>query len=146
MKVTEIQGDLFADLKVGDAVAHGANCRGIMGAGVAKAIKAKFPQNFNYYNQFCNRDMFKPGDIIPFQENGFVIYNLGTQYELGADAKVENVRVSVRSMVSHAATYTDLKQIKTVRLGCGIGGLDWDEVKPVLEEIPSELELIVYYF
>lgn len=150
MKVTEIQGDLFADLSKGDVIAHGANCRGKMGAGVAKSIKQFFPENFKIYEKACQNGRFLPGDALGTLENGILVYNLGTQYELGADAQVWNVRTSVRDMLNQAINATrftePVTKIKTVRLGCGIGGLDWADVKPVLEAIPTDVELEVYYF
>lgn len=145
MKITEIQGDLFADLKAGEAFAHGANCEGVMGAGVAKTVRAKFPNNYRIYKKHCDAGTFLPGDSLRVSENNNTVFNLGTQYRKGADAKIENVRVSVKSMINDASV-CNIKQIKTVRLGCGIGGLDWDDVKPVLEAIHSDIELIVYYF
>ena len=145
MKITEKYENLFDTLVPGDILAHGANCKGIMGGGVAKPIKDMFPANYRVYNMECRKDRFKPGDILPFREKGYVIYNCGTQYELGADAKIENVRVSVRAMVAHAEAYKVGTKIKTFRLGCGIGGLDWAKVKPVLERIKSDVELEVYY-
>jgi O-acetyl-ADP-ribose deacetylase (regulator of RNase III) len=145
MKITEIQGDLFADLKPGEAFAHGANCEGVMGAGIAKTVRAEFPDNYRIYRKACRGGSFYPGDALVVYEKETWVYNLGTQYFRGADAKVENVRVSVKSMINDA-WMREIKQIKTVRLGCGIGGLDWAEVKPVLEEIHTDIELIVYYF
>lgn len=149
MKVTDIEGNLFDGLENGDVIAHGANCRGAMGAGVAKAIKEKFPENYKVYNKACREGRFMPGDALGILENGILVYNLGTQYELGADAHIWNIRSSVRDMLNKVVParqfYYPVTKIKTVRLGCGIGGLDWTDVKPVLEGIPSDIELEVYF-
>ncbi len=149
MIVTDIQGNLFDNLQDGDVIAHGANCLGFMGAGVAKEIKRRFPENYKVYNKACKNDLFLPGNALGVYENGILVYNLGTQYNTGADAHIVNIRTSVRSMLNQAVAsrryYKPVTKIKTVRLGCGIGGLDWADVKPELESIHADVELEVYY-
>ena len=144
MQVNDITGDLFEGLSKGDVIAHGCNCFGVMGAGVAKAVRDKFPKNFDRYKGLCDDRTFRPGGLMYFNENGIGIYNLGTQWKPGADAHIVNVRESVKEMVRFAA-FRDQWTIRTVRLGCGIGGLDWADVKPVLEEINSPVTLDVYF-
>lgn len=144
MKVIDIEGDLFADLKQGDTIAHGCNCSGVMGAGVAKPIKDMFPDNYKRYKQLCEDGTFRPGSLCYKKEKGIGIYNLGTQFKPGKDAHIVNVDRAVREMVRFAA-FRDEWEIKTVRLGCGIGGLQWDDVKLILEKIDFPGELLVYY-
>lgn len=144
MKITEIEGNVFDFLGAGDAFAHGVNCMGVMGAGIAKDVKARFPNNYKVYRDNCNTGMFKPGHMTVLKENDVTIYNLATQFMTGADAHLENVRVCARGMATHAKMF-NVPLVKTVRLGCGIGGLDWENVRPVLEGINSDLELEVYY-
>lgn len=145
MKIIEIQGDMFADLKEGDVIAHGCNSMGVMGAGVAKIVRERFPKNYKRYTDLCDIREFRPGTAMYYQEKGIGIYNLGTQFKPGADANLMNIRSSVKDMLNYAAFRGQWK-IKTVRLGCGIGGLTWDQVKPELEKIDHPVELEVYYF
>lgn len=144
MKVIDIDGDLFADLKQGDTIAHGCNCVGVMGAGVAKPIKEMFPENFKRYKASCNNKTFYPGGVLYTKEKNVGIYNLGTQLKPGPDAKIASIDKSVHKMLKLAAVREEWS-IKTVRLGCGIGGLEWTDVKPVLEAIDFPGELLVYY-
>lgn len=145
MKITEIQGDMFEGLKQGDTIAHGCNSFGLMGAGVAKIVHDMFPKNFDRYKDLCDSRDFRPGGLMYYKEKGVGIYNLGTQWKPGPDAHITNVRSSVKEMLRFAA-FRDEWVIKTVRLGCGIGGLKWDEVEPELEKIDHPVELQVYYF
>lgn len=144
MIVNDIEGNVFDELVSGDAIAHGANCVGVMGAGVAKPIKDTFPINYNRYKHACDKGLFVPGDYLYTNEYGVGIFNLATQFKPGPNAKIEYIRSSAKKMVL-AASVQDYSVIKTVRLGCGIGGLNWSDVKPVLEEIPSSITLDVYY-
>lgn len=144
MQVTDIEGDLFEDLEKGDTIAHGCNSFGLMGAGIAKPIKEMFPKNFERYKKLCDDGTFRPGSLCYKKENGIGIYNLGTQFKPGPDAHIVNIERSVKEMLNYAA-FRDEWTIKTVRLGCGIGGLDWNDVKPVLEGMDFPGELLVYY-
>lgn len=144
MIVNDIRGDLFAALEDGDALAHGANCYGVMGAGVAKPIKELFPKNYYKYRIRCIKGSFLPGDCLSTSENGLFVYNLATQFKPGAEAKLEYIQKAVTQM-GRSAEMLGRDKVKTVRLGCGIGGLDWADVKPMLESIDSDLILDVYY-
>lgn len=144
MIVNDIQGDLFASLEEGDALAHGANCYGVMGAGVAKPIRDMFPKNYYKYRIRCIKGSFLPGDCLSTSENGLFVYNLATQFKPGADARLEWIVKSVTQM-GRSTEMLGRDKVKTVRLGCGIGGLTWDIVKPALEAIESDLILEVYY-
>lgn len=147
MKITEINGDIFESLVENDVIAHGANCQGVMGAGVAKPIKERYPENFKAYRYACLSGRFRPGDALAYVENGQLIFNLATQYDLGPDAKLINIEKSVKDMLRRIEIQPEsgIKKVKTVRLGCGIGGLNWDDVRAVLEDIDSSIELMVYY-
>jgi O-acetyl-ADP-ribose deacetylase (regulator of RNase III) len=76
-----------------------------------------------------------PGD-------GTVVFNLATQHLPGRDARLEWVVTAAELMAKHATSY-GLPEIATVRLGCGIGGLDWADVRPALEAIETDLHLFV---
>lgn len=142
MIVTDVEGDLFADLQRGDVIAHGANCRGQMGAGVAKIIRNLYPDNYTAYKDICKQNLLLPGGYFVYRENGHLVFNLATQYELGADARIDNIVGSLETM---ANDFPELTHVKTVRLGCGIGGLAWEDVKPAIEAIDSDIEIIAYY-
>ena len=143
MKIVEHDGDIFADLKKGDVIAHGVNSFGEAG-GFAGVMAKKFPRNFKRYKDLCDAREFRPGSAMYCIDNGIAIYNLGTQFKPGADANMMNIRSSVKDMLNYAA-FRDEWDIKTVRLGCGIGGLTWNEVRSELEKIDHPVTLHVYY-
>ena len=145
MIVNDIQGDLFENLEVGDSIAHGANCLGFMGAGVAKPIGDNYPINFAVYEYLCKSNRFVLGDCLVVKDGDHTVFNLATQYYPGSDASYKAVRDAAWRM-SWEANDRGIDKIKTVRMGAGIGGLDWDLVKKELEAVPSDLELDVYYF
>lgn len=131
MSYTEVTGDLF-DLDL-PAIGHGVNCQGLMGAGVAYVMRSKYPGMFLYYQRLCREGGLRPGQIMPWETpDGKVIYNLATQDYPGSDATLYAVRRSVQTMLKDA-TVRGLSAVGIPRIGAGIGGLVWDDVRAVLQ-------------
>lgn len=134
--VTEHQGDLFAAEGL-DALGHGCNCKGVMGAGIAVQFKKRYPNMFQKYRTMCDAGTMLPGDVMPWRTMDGrpvrFVYNLMSQKNPGADARIEWLQLSVRHMLEHAAL-VGVQTIGLPQIGCGIGGLKWPDVKKVLEQ------------
>jgi O-acetyl-ADP-ribose deacetylase (regulator of RNase III) len=104
MTIKYIKSDLFSTLD--DYIAHGVNCIGVMGAGVARTIKEKYPKAYEDYVEFC-RGKNKPGLLglvkASVQPDGKVILNCFTQEMYGRDG---------RRQVSYDAVDRFLKQFE----------------------------------
>lgn len=148
--------------KIGDlleapemAIAHGANCQGLMGAGVAKLIRAKYPTVYSAYLAACMDGSFRVGTAQPvlvdpaIYGSQAVVYNLGTQHFPGADATAWGVFLSFANMAEHAVR-NGINTVATCRVGSGIGGLNFDrDVVPGIEEALARsnhpgLDIVVY--
>lgn len=144
MSVKQFNGDLFdANLP---ALAHGCNCRGAMGAGIANVFKDKYPNMYTQYKSVCFRTDFQPGDVfiwVPEKAGDPIIFNLATQFNPGPDAKYSHIAISLNQAIIEAKKW-DIKVIGLPRIGCGIGGLDWNIVKTILEELATDIDLHVY--
>ena len=134
------RGDIFR-LPGVTSYAHGCNCAGAMGKGIALQFKRKFHKMYLQYNSMCISGNFKPGDVFPYEysQNCFV-YNLATQkhYAIhGRLAKLEHIRKSVKKMLEHAAAH-NVTDIALPKIGAGLGGLDWEDVKIALEDVAED--------
>ena len=139
MKLIEIQGDIFNYRNV----AHGVNCQGVMGAGVAVGFRDRCPEMYQEYREFCRMGLLEPGKMLPWQRaSGGWVFNLATQDKPGRYARVEWIRQSVTAMLDYAK-YADIRNLHSVRLGCGIGGLQWPTVRTALESINSPQTLTI---
>lgn len=128
----EVTGDLFEqDVQ---ALAHGVNCSGVMGAGIAKPFKEKYPLMYEEYALMCERNMLSPGGCFAYYVGGGRwIYNIASQNRPGADARRRWLAEGLRSAAIHARQY-GVKDIALPRIGAGIGGLDYDTaVLPIFE-------------
>lgn len=81
------QGDVFEELKAGDVFVHGCNAQGVMGSGIAKIVKDKWPQAFQLYKQEVLLGKLKIGQWNAWWDTSkdIVIVNLITQQEFGRD-------------------------------------------------------------
>lgn len=130
-------------------VLHGCNCQGVMGSGVALSIKRKWPEAFTAYrskvdNTALPHNLLGQTALAKVQDEPLiVVVNLFTQFDYGRDnrryAEITAVRESLKET---AMLYRRLGDstfpVYSVKVGCGLGGLDWDdEVRPVYEFISA---------
>lgn len=151
MILTEAYGDIFdvaSDYEC-DAVGHGANVDGLMGAGIARLFKNKFPSNYKLYREICflakRNNIEIAGSYCGLLDinSGKAVYNLFTQDRPGHNARIEWVAESFEDVVS-SEVFSPVRMC-IPKIGCGIGGLEWEDVKTTLEEIDSTMELVVAY-
>lgn len=145
MTVRYITGDLF-DAVGHAALGHGVNCRGFMGAGIAPQFRTRWPAMFAEYQRACASGQLTLGGFMPWRdpESGQVIYNLATQDRPGRYATLDAVQTSLTLMVQHAY-WKQVPRVAIPRLGAGIGGLAWHDVRAVVEAVaePSPVEVTV---
>ena len=129
-------GDIFEIDNVHN-YAHGCNCSGAMGKGIALQFKEKFPNMYAIYKQLCKDGLFKPGDIFPFNYNNTsYVFNLGTQATWKTKATLESIEKSFHQMLLFASK-NNISKIAMPKIGAGLGGLDWKNVKTIINNIAN---------
>jgi O-acetyl-ADP-ribose deacetylase (regulator of RNase III) len=127
-------------------IIHGCNAQGVMGSGVALALRNKYPQIFEPYKQMCDstpnkQSLLEKFAIVYISENLYVV-NLITQVNYGRDGqKYANLDAIVNGIddVMNFCKCRNVLSISIPKIGGGLGGLDWDsEIAPVLEELSNE--------
>jgi len=143
---SERYGNLFEAEDL-DAIGHGVNCRGVMGAGIAREFALRWPTLKRGYVTMVEDELLYPGDCWAWNQTPSykMIYNLASQERPGPDAKLRWVAQSVAKMLQHAED-NGIQRIGLPQIGCGIGGLEWVEVRMILELLANEssVELIVF--
>ena len=132
MKIEYIEGDLLnTEIR---HIIHGCNSHGVMGSGVAKAIRDKYPQAYRDYNDVYNNRGLDLGDIIAsVQDDGKIILNAITQKDFGR--VVGNVYVSYWAI---AEVFRKIEQwgVETVampKIGAGLANGDWNVIEAIIE-------------
>jgi Predicted phosphatase homologous to the C-terminal domain of histone macroH2A1 len=129
-------------------IIHGCNCRGVMGGGVAKALRDKFPEIYGPYKNMCDVGKERLLGSVQFVKinDDLTIGNMFTQVDLGYGGKfasVEAIRSCLETVAQYGAEYTNSEPltIHTPLIGALRGGLDWEtEVYPVFVDINNKYD------
>lgn len=146
-----IQGNLL-DARV-DAVVNTVNTVntvGVMGKGIALMFKERFPENFAAYAAACKAGEVKVGKMF-VQAGGELdgprwIINFPTKKHWRQPTQREWIESGLADLKA-VIRAKDIRSIALPPLGCGNGGLDWTEVRPLIEAALTNLagvEVVVY--
>lgn len=127
-------------------IAHGCNNRGVMGAGVAREIRNKFPGAYQTYKDYYKLHGLELGTIIPWRDEKYIM-NCITQDGFGKDGKkyvsYDAIRKCMRQI--NKSRYHDAGQeIALPKIGAGLGGGDWKVISKIIEEEFTIIQPIVY--
>ena len=123
-------------------IAHGCNAQGVMGSGVALAIRNKWPKAYIDYVRYIKDGGTLGGSIVSVNDDKYII-NLITQEFFGNDGKrYASPPAIMKSLVDTIWDYNISGTIAIPEIGCGLGGLNWNgDVLPVLERIETDFEV-----
>lgn len=149
MPIEFVSGDLFANRFKAQAQAHGCNCRGSMGAGIATDFRDRYPEMFAEYRRRCKADPreFNLGDAFLWKADGRPwVFNLGTQEGVWrARASCEAIEAALASM-RQQADREGIASIALPRIGAGYGGLSWRKVRAVVEKVFADWPGTLYVY
>ena len=136
-----IQGDILkADA---EALVNTVNCVGVMGRGIALQFRKAFPENFKLYKSVCDAEQLKPGQVLVCDLNRFenprYIINFPTKKHWKGGSKIEYIESGLKALVDEIKK-RGIQSIAIPPLGCGLGGLDWQQVRPIIEKAFEALD------
>ena len=136
MSINLVQGNLLKQEDV-DAIVNTVNCVGVMGKGIALQFKNKWPANYQQYEFACKQKRVKTGKMFVYDSGGLIkpnfIINFPTKDHWRGDSKIEYIQDGLQDLIAQIRQLK-IKSIAIPPLGCGNGGLEWAEVKPLIEE------------
>lgn len=139
MTIERGYGDLLA-AEV-DALVNAVNTVGVMGKGLALQFKNAFPDVFTEYARACEQGLVEVGRVHVVRRSSpprFVI-NFPTKKHWRQPSKLEYIDSGLADLVVKIRQH-DIRSIAVPSLGCGLGGLDWGEVKPRIVRALGELD------
>ena len=139
--ITYVHGDLF--YSPARVLVNPVNTVGAMGSGTAYDFKRFFPDMYEEYRELCQRDELAIGQLMLYRTPHKWILNFPTKRHSRADASLEHIEDGLKKFVRIYAEQ-DITSVSFPALGIGEEGLDWAEVKPVMESYLEPLPMSVY--
>jgi O-acetyl-ADP-ribose deacetylase (regulator of RNase III) len=148
--IHEVEGDIL--LTKAQAVAHGIGPNEEFDKGLALALREKWPSLSKDYRHYAHQVHPRAGELWMWGGTGGVrIYNLldrDGSFEHGAKsgrATVANVNHCLRRL-RHELQHEKIRSIALPRLATGAGGLDWKDVRPLIETNLGDLAIPVFIY
>lgn len=159
IKITEVQGDIFD--KKNAIIVHGCNAMGVMGKGVAGQVKLMYPGAFQVYREAFSKAVsegvsnLELGNITAYKKTsdaGWII-NMVTQMDYKRAGNEPGQLFSTYGLIKG---FQELNKFLRVidpagnlpivvpRIGAGLGGGDWDHIRPIIEASVNDRELFIY--
>ena len=125
-------------------IGHGCNAQGVMGSGVALAIKTKWPKAFDDYRREFDETGLELGSIINSpQPDGKIILNCITQNYYGRNAlryasydAIDDCMVGLRNF--------GYDNIAFPKIGAGLGGGSWEVIEAIINHRLIDRNVTIY--
>ena len=148
--IYEVQGDIL--LSEAEAIAHGVAANDPMNQGLALSLHERYPAMHKDFHHWCNQQHPKPGAAWIWSGAGGVrLINLLTQeggYGGGAKpgkASTTHVNHALREL-KKIIQKENLQSVALPRLATGVGGLDWEDVRPLIDAQLGDLDCRIYLY
>lgn len=133
-----------------EALVNTVNCIGYMGKGIALQFKQAFPDNFEAYQKACRAHEVQIGRMFVFKTgsmyNPKYIINFPTKGHWREKSRLTAIKTGLKTLIE-AVKRLSIRSIAVPPLGCGLGGLKWQQVRPLIEEafkeVP-EVQILLY--
>src|SRR3990172_2377232 len=117
-----------------EALVNTVNTAGVMGKGIALQFKQAFPGNFAAYEKAAKRGEIQPGRMFVHETgqmgNPRYIINFPTKRHWRGKARLDDIEAGLQDLV-RVIREKGIRSIAIPPLGCGFGGLDWGDVRPL---------------
>jgi O-acetyl-ADP-ribose deacetylase (regulator of RNase III) len=124
-------------------VVNTVNCVGVMGKGIADAFKQRYPSMFRAYKTICDQRLLTPGKLWLWRGPDQWVLNFPTKDHWRNPSRLEWIEAGLRKFKAEYERH-GIVEISFPRLGCGNGGLNWSDVRPLMEAYLSKLPIQVY--
>ncbi len=131
-----------------NALVNPVNCRGVMGKGLALAFAKRWPEIVPPYRRACTHGLLRPGQVFSIDVDAHpprYVICVPTKDHWRDASKAEDIIAGLRALVVEARDL-HLDSLAVPALGCGLGGLDWALVRPLMEMWLMQLQCDVQVY
>ena len=133
--ITYINENIF-NMKC-EAYINPVNCVGVMGKGLALEFKKRYPNDyFEKYKYMCDNNLLFPGELHLWKTNinyPKYIINFATKFHWKEPSNYLYIRTGLRNLKNIIFCY-EILSVAIPKIGCGLGRLNWNEVKKIIEQ------------
>jgi O-acetyl-ADP-ribose deacetylase (regulator of RNase III) len=117
-----------------DALVNTVNTQGVMGKGLALQFKKAFPEAFTSYELACKNGEIETGrmHVVRRLASPRYIINFPTKKHWRNPSKLEYIQAGLADLIEQVRAL-GIESIAMPPLGCGHGGLEWSDVRPLIE-------------
>ena len=133
-----------------EALVNTVNTKGVMGKGIALQFKKAFPDVFKAYKKACDAGEVQIGKVHVYErlttQNYHYIINFPTKDDWKKPSKLEYIKKGLESLIKVVQQHK-IRSIAIPALGCGQGGLQWNDVLPLIQsafEQVLNIEVVLY--
>lgn len=135
-----------------DIILHQVNCQGVMGSGVAKQVRTRYPHVFTHYKRVC--DNIQPASnllgiaqmvSISDDEKKRYIGNLFAQEFFGYDGRCYTDYDALKKSLQQVKDGTNAHETIAIPylMGCHRGGGDWKIVYDMIESVFKDRDVLI---
>jgi O-acetyl-ADP-ribose deacetylase (regulator of RNase III) len=133
-----------------EALVNTVNEVGVMGKGIALMFRETFPENVRAYEEAARSKQIRIGRMFVTRNQALVgprwIINFPTKKHWRHPSKLEWVREGLKDL-TRVIRENEIHSVALPPLGCGNGGLEWEQVRREIEAAAAELpdvEFVVF--
>lgn len=148
--IREVEGDIL--LTRAAALAHGVAPDDDFKSGLAMSLRKQWPSMYSDFRHYCRQGHPKPGGAWTWGgPGGARIVALLTQEPPASHgdhpgkAKLKHVNHALKAL-RQAIDDEGFESVALPRLATGVGGLEWDDVRPLIERHLGDLDIPVYVY
>jgi O-acetyl-ADP-ribose deacetylase (regulator of RNase III) len=145
--IRECEGNLIEHPS--DALVNTVNTVGVMGKGIALQFRRAYPAMFKAYEKACKNGEVQLGKMHVWETNAITgprfIINFPTKGHWKSKSQINAIEEGLKDLVQVISAY-GITSIAVPPLGCGNGGLSWNDVRPRIESSLGSLPIDVCLF
>jgi O-acetyl-ADP-ribose deacetylase (regulator of RNase III) len=117
-----------------EALVNTVNCVGIMGKGIALQFRQAYPDMFEVYAKAAEAGNIQPGRMFVYEASSSwpgasrYVINFPTKRHWREKSRIEDIDAGLTDLVA-TIRRLEVKSVAIPRLGTGLGGLDWTDVR-----------------
>lgn len=148
--IKQVEGDIL--LSKCDAIAHGIAPGDDFKQGLALTLREQWPAYYKDFRHYCKTYSPKEGTLWAWKGAGSAaILSLFTQEPAKSEgshpgkATTPNVNHALKALATEIKEQ-GFKSLALTKLSTGVGGLNWEDVYPLIEKHLSEVDIPIYVY